>query len=1333
MILGFGPTGSFAGGPVISDDEIGIRFVETRPQLPDRSTFLASQSDTIWVGFLPTSSDPNKVGIGGVWDFDTDVAGTDSSQFWQFFLTDWFLSASRLPTPGERLFWYLDHGNEANIGNTNLWIDRESRGVSYRRTGITGYWHVDDMGGVSTPLSGSSSAWCGLRGPGDFTIVDEVTGNPLNGDLVHKWAGVGAPVSGAWPGYGNQIDQILYRDIDVAGDGTDVLSFRFRTDMSPTNPADQNGTAWFNPDPTTMANFVLDPIDSFMVWVGLPQETDVYDPNKRWLSEVIDFDSANQPAKLFATHGRAPLLGADSTVNVILPSLGGATTYRIAYQVKTNRLYSDEGYAQNGFNSIDGAALVDDVTLNGGSIGDFELQLAIRPRLLLNGDGTTTENSPRDYWITTGKPPAGYGHVHNVFDLPYDDPCGSLGSPDRLCDLMDNTINLSDHDDDDHAFFRESRVLAESPTIDLSAGSALRAAGVGTTHDRLRIEYQIFTGHMEFPVEAVLYTVGVRYHGPSFLQQAGEPVPGWSDWIYYSNYANKDPECKIVNTGLDLDAIIPPPSQLDSIRIFVSTLTVCAAFGIPPQCGKPEGGYFDNIRVCFVSDEGHPLSTDSWDLLQDTFPFNEDITPGTASFDTSTALLKCGGDARGVGIIMGDTLTATAPFATNTRVDFVFRILPGPGNYTDSGITLSPLIVKDPSRDFWGTYLLDNGPFGTPGGHEAGVWDPSVWNSARMDSMDSRNVSPLVARVLGVPAKDRWQATLHEMDPNYTALGIPRNICFLVDPNGNPDSHNVCCSPERCEAAPFFDLWPPLAYPPGAQTTTIEATKILPDGWFSPGTHVEYFLRRSDAPDGLTGVVLTPDTTRADMQPAIGPEPHQDRFRFLEFGVLPDLWKDVSFGGDGLACMLVVDVGDGRGQESAIIGALDSLGYGENKGAGRGWKEVDPVHPNPNDPSGFVAQNLGQKGLAFDWMDCNACDSASPARPGCRLAVAPPELADRQCKVGPTPAMLKTYYNTILWMSADLSTAALHDGESALEPANDVALIQDFLDTSDGGSERSIWIAGDDAANDLANSAGNGPTLLNGYFAAVFEANDYRVAAGNRTTPIVYDPLIPEFHNSRQYGYDNSCLYFPDVISVNGAVAGGQLAAKYEDITHRGLPINPGEFGAAVYRPADDISRYYTTLITGHQLPHLRGHGAANSVTDFGRIAFLDDAMQAFGLFCPRGPVIAVGDVTGLDGAQLNFVRGAFPNPSVTGESRVQFTVAQAGEVTIRFYNVAGRLVHKATMIVENAGPAEYRWDGSTSTEIRVSPGVYFYRLAAPGIEFRNNSQRMVLLGGVGH
>jgi hypothetical protein len=1110
--------------------------------------------------------------------------------------------------------------------------------------------------------------------------------------------------------------------------------------MSSIQATEDNGTGWFNPEPTSLANFVLNPIDSLMVWVGRPQDGNYYDINKRWLSEIIDFDTAMQPVKVFSDTGKS-----SGNVIVNLPAWGAGTKVRVAFQVKTGRQFSDETYELHGFDSVEGAALIDNVRQNTTLLGDFEAPGDITVRALLPGSGLTIEQDPLVHWVATGKPPAGYGHIHNVFDLPYDDPCGGLGDPGRTCNLIDNAITLSNHDDPDHAFFRESWTCAMSPTIDLSPGSPLSLAGVGdATHDVCSFEFDLFSGRPMHPLEsAVFFQVGASYFGPGFQQQADDPVPAWSDaaippaiYVWHG--------CETLGGSRLIEPVIPPPSQLDSMRVFVWNMTRCARFGATVLCGKPDGVYFDNVRIAFAPGEGAAITALGWDLLADTFPFSEDVSPGSADFDTTTALIKCGlnnaANDGSEGVIIGDTLTVKSSFVgtsgSDTRLDFIFRIKPGPGNYSEKGDANSPLwkvpsepalgIVAPGDGSYWGQYLLSQGPFGK-GVHNGNIWNPNTWNSARMDSADNGNISPLAGRELGTPVDDAWTATLHEDDPNYASLGLARNICFLVSPNGQLNHNNICCSADACAAAPFFDTWPPGAYPMGSPTTTIEGTKIIPDGLLTPGSHIEYFMRRSDAPAGMANWRVTPDTTRADLQPALGP--HWDGQRFLEIGVLPDLWKDLRFGGNGLACMLVIDAMDRWGQEHTVLGALDSLGYGENKGAGRGWWEDDPStsNPNPNDPDNWVFKNLGQKGLSFDWYDIQAAESAEGDRPGCRLATAPPQLQDRQCKQGPTPEMLKKYYNTILWMGGRIGI--LHDGESAQQQSDDIGLIQDFLASSASGSERAVWLAGDEVANWLQNlSLGSGPTLLNTYFAAIVDADDYRTYSGNRRVDIGVSNLISEYQPPSTMGYSSTCSFFPDVLSVNGAVADGVLAQRYEDSSDGDVSINPGVFGSAVYRPADNLSRFYTTLITGYGLEHLRGNGFASSTTGFGRISFVDRVLSAFTLCASIGPVIAVGDLPGVSAAQLNFVRGSYPNPSATGETTVHFSLARPTEVTIRFYNVAGRLVHEA--IVDGvAGPNRFRWDGSTSTGIRATPGVYFYRLSAPGLQFQNNSQRMVLLG----
>ena len=94
-------------------------------------------------------------------------------------------------------------------------------------------------------------------------------------------------------------------------------------------------------------------------------------------------------------------------------------------------------------------------------------------------------------------------------------------------------------------------------------------------------------------------------------------------------------------------------------------------------------------------------------------------------------------------------------------------------------------------------------------------------------------------RNIGGPNPPAWMGTLHEQDPNFGALGIVHNVCFLVDPTGPPDMTNIDCSGT-----------PPVAYATSANGgvpagTTKEGTKIIPDGWLTPGSHLEYFVRQS--------------------------------------------------------------------------------------------------------------------------------------------------------------------------------------------------------------------------------------------------------------------------------------------------------------------------------------------------------------------------------------------------------------------------------------------------------------------------------------------------------
>ena len=144
--------------------------------------------------------------------------------------------------------------------------------------------------------------------------------------------------------------------------------------------------------------------------------------------------------------------------------------------------------------------------------------------------------------------------------------------------------------------------------------------------------------------------------------------------------------------------------------------------------------------------------------------------------------------------------------------------------------------------------------------------------------------------------------------------------------------------------------YPPTIYYPGQPASgfnpteisgqlgkTYEFTKIIPDGQLTPGAHVEYFYRKSAASNPLTGVETVPDTAR--VVPQWGEGPNYDGHRWQQFGVLPDRWKDASFGGLGMATMLVIDARDGRGEERAWLSIADAIGLTvpSRRGAHNGW------------------------------------------------------------------------------------------------------------------------------------------------------------------------------------------------------------------------------------------------------------------------------------------------------------------------------------------------------------------------------------------------------------
>ena len=117
--------------------------------------------------YRPTSNraglQPGSLKYDGMWDFDNYDGGTiDSMQGWVPVNTPTTRSLGTIPDT-QRPWQCLDWGNRLNAGP-----------VQGRTPGIVSAWHVDNgvypapplpkLPNSWTPLAGTASAWCGLRG-----------------------------------------------------------------------------------------------------------------------------------------------------------------------------------------------------------------------------------------------------------------------------------------------------------------------------------------------------------------------------------------------------------------------------------------------------------------------------------------------------------------------------------------------------------------------------------------------------------------------------------------------------------------------------------------------------------------------------------------------------------------------------------------------------------------------------------------------------------------------------------------------------------------------------------------------------------------------------------------------------------------------------------------------------------------------------------------------------------------------------------------------------------------------------------------------------------------
>jgi hypothetical protein len=593
-----------------------------------------------------------------------------------------------------------------------------------------------------------------------------------------------------------------------------------------------------------------------------------------------------------------------------------------------------------------------------------------------------------------------------------------------------------------------------------------------------------------------------------------------------------------------------------------------------------------------------------------------------------------------------------------------------------------------------------------------------------MDTADS-NLLPIELRSINTPVQKGTYATIyHESDPHLANLGIPHHKCFLVDTLGAVNNTNITCS-----SVPVWVTAGGFPYKTGydGNAFTVEGTKIIPDGILTPGSHVEYFFEKKNLrlpPSDPNYIAMVPDTNVVFPQNAEGP--NFDEHRWQEFSVLPDAWKFSAYGGLGKACMLYVDWNDRNGTEGVWVSVADSIGATSVAAQGRhnGW--IAPSKVDVNDPANFVNKN-GQPGTTWDMYQIKAIESlnSQSGSLGARLAFrgAGTFLTNQWAKNAPTPEMLEAYYRIVMILTGGLNTGAL-TGPFPDRSQDDTEILREFVVGAATNAHRGLFCQGDAYVEDLDL---NGNTVVEGLLSVGLREASYLRFSGNSKACIDLIPTSVITTRGDIYGIRNTCLQTLDVYTVQ---TGGVAASFYDPVGAN--PLN-APYVASVFTDAapnnPNPSNFWQALVDGFDTFNLRSRLCDKT---YGRLAYFWNVYtNIFGKICSiAGSAQQTVEVpNNSNGNAFVDFAGIGNNPLRQGSAVVNLTLAHPDRVTVKIYDVSGRLVRTlADGQMFKAGPDHsLTWDGLDNGAHMVARGAYFVSVKYQNSRY-DTSRKMIVL-----
>jgi hypothetical protein len=312
-------------------------------------------------------------------------------------------------------------------------------------------------------------------------------------------------------------------------------------------------------------------------------------------------------------------------------------------------------------------------------------------------------------------------------------------------------------------------------------------------------------------------------------------------------------------------------------------------------------------------------------------------------------------------------------------------------------------------------------------------------------------------------------------------------------------------------------------------------------------------------------------------------------------------------------------------------------------------------------------------------------------------------------------AHLAQAYDLIIWDSGDLSNGTICDGTMDSDKCNDCRMLIDWLDLTAG--DRTLWVLGNNVASDLVRLTSPDAALLSNTWCGVDLVHEsyYEMtggAAGGTINPVVHAiPGVDPFSATDTICVFGGCPSFDD-FDVLGATGSGEYALRY-----------PGYDGTDYYaavRTVHDHNGIKQTMWFGFSVMHIADCELPAEDMPVIRNVLLGNMIY---WHC-KGTGCTPIDITGVETPYVYGLAQNYPNP-FNPLTTIRYSVKNRDAVTLRIYDVTGRLVRTLLNEIKEPGAYTIVWNGHNDRGTRVSSGIYFYRLAAGNFM---QTRKMVLM-----